>query len=101
MFNLRPRQISDFIPLVGHIRNNVILHNDGSVSAFLAVDGLPWETADGLDIVGGHDDWNTTLQNIAADTLTISTYQCRGMADPAIYPQRSYPSAFEIGRAHV
>jgi type IV secretion system protein VirB4 len=47
--------------------------------------------------VGGHDDWNTTLQNIAADTLTISTYQCRGMADPAFYPLRSYPSAFATG----
>jgi type IV secretion system protein VirB4 len=94
VFKPRPRLISNYVPLVGHVRDNVVLHNDGSVTAFLAAAGLAWETADAIDIVRDHEDYNTTLQNVAADTLTTSTYQCRGMADPAIYQQRTFPSAF-------
>lgn len=94
MFKARPRLISNYVPLVGHVRDNVVLHNDGSVTAFLAVAGMAWETADVIDIVRHHEDYNTTLQNVAADTLTISTYQCRGMADPAIYPERKFLSTF-------
>lgn len=98
MFNFsKPRLISDFIPLVGHIRQNVVLHNDGSVTGFLLVDGLPWETADAEFIIRNFEDECATLQNVAADTLTVSTYQCRGMADPAIYPERRFPSAFADG----
>jgi type IV secretion system protein VirB4 len=72
----------------------VILHNDGSVTAVLESDGVAWETADTIDIVRRHEDYNTTMQNVSTDTLTISTYQCRGHADPSIYPNRNYPSAF-------
>ena len=97
MFKLRPRLISSLVPLVGHIRHDVVLHNDGSVTAFLSANGLAWETVDVLHIIRNFEDYNTTLQNVAADTLTISTYQCRGMADPAIYPARNFPSVFAAG----
>ena len=94
MFKLPDRLLSAHIPLVGHVREDVLLHNDGSVSVVLAADGVAWETADVADLVRRHDDYNTTMRNIAADTLIISTYQCRGMADPSIYPTRCFPSAF-------
>ena len=97
MFKPRPRLIAKHIPLVGHFSDNVVLHNDGSVTAFQAAAGVAWETADVIDIVRGDEDYNATLQNVASDTLTISTYQCRGMADPAIYPERSFPSTFASG----
>lgn len=94
MFKQKPRQISTFIPLVGHLRNNVVLHNDGSVTAFMLAAGLAWETADAESVVGNFENHHTTLQNVASDTMTISTYQCRGMADPSIYQQRDFPSSF-------
>lgn len=94
MFKSRERLLSSYIPLVGHTREDVVLHNDGSVTAMVAVAGVAWETADVVDIIRRHDDYNTALRNIADDTLTISTYQCRGMADPSIYPERVFPSAF-------
>lgn len=94
MFKSRERLLSSYIPLVGHAREDALLHDDGSVTAIIAVNGLAWETADVADIIRRHDDYNTALRNIADDTLTISTYQCRGMADPSIYPQRTFPSAF-------
>ena len=94
MFKSRQRLLSSYIPLVGHTREDVVLHNDGSVTAFIAFAGIAWETADVADIIRRHDDYNTALRNIADDTLTISTYQCRGMADPSIYPNRTFPSGF-------
>lgn len=97
MFNLQPRLISSFIPLVGHIRENVVLHNDGSVTTWLAANGLPWETAEITSIIRNNEGYHTAVQNVAADTTTISTYQCRGMADPAIYSERKFPSAFAAG----
>ena len=94
MFSLPERLISSMIPLVGHVRDDALLHNDGSVTTVLAVNGIAWATVDIADLIRRHDDYNVTIRNIASDTLIISTYQCRGMADPSIYPDRHFPSAF-------
>lgn len=94
MFKRRERLLSSYISLVGHARENVVLHDDGSVTGFLAPNGMPWETADVANIIRGQSEYHTAFRNVAADTVVISTYQCRGMADPSIYPDRVFPSAF-------
>lgn len=95
MFSLvKPRELSEFIPFVGHIRDDTVLHTDGSITAFMWAAGLPWETADTDKIIRSFEDYKGTLSNINHDTITISTYQCRGMVDPSIYPTRKHPSSF-------
>jgi type IV secretion system protein VirB4 len=80
--------------MVGHVSDKVVLLDDGSVLAMFSVAGIAWETADVEDIRRRHEEWNNTLRNVASDTLIINTYQCRGMADPSIYPDRFFASSF-------
>jgi type IV secretion system protein VirB4 len=90
----RERQISAYVPLVGHVKENVVLHDDGSATAMFEVSGLPWETSDPGDVSERHRRLNHTYRNIATDTITILVYQCRGLALPDIYPGGTFRSSF-------
>ncbi len=97
MFNRRrnpERQLSEYIRMSGHISDHVVLLDDGGVFAMFSAAGVAWQTADVEDIQRRHNEYNSTLRNVASDTLTITTYQCRGMADPSIYPDRKFRSSF-------
>jgi len=94
VYKFRERGISEYIPLVGHVRDDVLLHDDGSLTLMLNLGGIAWQTADVATIIARQGDYHNAIRNIADDVLTISTYQCRGMADPSIYPRRRLPSAF-------
>jgi type IV secretion system protein VirB4 len=94
VFRWKERGIATYIPFVGHVRDDVLLHEDGSLTAILAIGGIPWQTTDAAVIIARHGDYHNGLRNANDDTLTISTYQCRGMADPSLYPKRRLPSRF-------
>ena len=82
----RERLVSDYIHMVDHITDTTVLLDDGSVFAMFHVAGLPWETADAIDVAKWHSDYNLALRNIATDTIILSVYQSRGMADIRDYP---------------
>lgn len=90
----RERLLSSYVSLVGHMTDYVASLTDGSVLALLELDGLPWQTLDEIDIRSRHRRWNSTLLNIAVDGLIFHVIQCRGLADPSVYPQGSFRSAF-------
>jgi type IV secretion system protein VirB4 len=90
----RERLVSDYIHIVDHVTDTMVLLDDGSVFGMFCVAGLPWETADAIDINKWHSDYNLALRNIAADTLILSVYQSRGMADVRDYPRGSFASDF-------
>jgi type IV secretion system protein VirB4 len=94
VFRFKERAVSDYIPLVGHARDDVLLHDDGSLTIVVWFGGIAWQTEDVATIIQRQDDYHNALRNMSDDTLTISTYQCRGMADPSIYPKRILPSPF-------
>jgi len=94
MFRWKERGIAAYIPYVGHARDDVLLHDDGSLTAILTIGGIAWQTTDAAVIIARHADYHNALRNINDDALTISTYQCRGMADPSLYPKRRLPSRF-------
>jgi type IV secretion system protein VirB4 len=94
VFRYKERSIADYVPLVGHARDDVLLHDDGSVTTIVNLSGIAWQTADLETIVRNQDDYHNALQNVSDDVLSISTYQCRGMADPSLYPKRLLTSPF-------
>ena len=95
MFNFRrERLVSDYVPLVDHATDTVVLLDDSSVFAMFAIEGMPWETADPVDINRWHTDYNTALRNIAADTVILSVYQSRGVADPRVFASGTFKSEF-------
>ena len=98
----RERLVSDYIHIVDHVTDTMVLLDDGSVFGMFCIAGLPWETADAIDINKWHSDYNLALRNIAADTLILSVYQSRGMADVRDYPRGSFASDFAeaLGRRY-
>ena len=94
MFKFLERTSGSYMPLWGHVRDNVIMLDDGSKFAMVAVMGCPWETADARDVVDKHLRWNHTLKNIASPNLIMMVYQCRGLADSGIYPAGKFRSDF-------
>ena len=96
MFNFikREKLVSGYLPLVGHMSDGVVLLDDGSVFAMLELAGLPWETCDRQNVSERQIRLNHTYRNIAADSVVVSVYQCRGMASPDVYPSGAFRSAF-------
>ncbi len=90
----RERLVSDYIHMVDHITDTTVLFDDGSAFAMFDVEGLPWETADTVDVAKWHSDYNLALRNIATDTIILSVYQSRRMADVGDYPRVAFASDF-------
>ena len=90
----RERLFSEYVPLVSHVSDRAVRLDDRSALAMFEVDGLPWETAEPATVNQWHARFNLTLQNIASDTVILYSYQCRGAADPSVYPQGSFRTAF-------
>lgn len=90
----RERMISDYVPIVGHAADGVLLNDDGSMVAVVEVTGLPWETSGAGDVNDRFRRLVHTWKNIARDTLILGVYQCRGMASPDVYPQAEFRSRF-------
>lgn len=90
----KEKPIARYLPLVGHLEDDIVLLDDGSVFAMFAAEGIAWETADVDELIRRHDDYNMALRNISSDTLILSTYQCRGMAHPSVYPPGVFRSKF-------
>jgi type IV secretion system protein VirB4 len=90
----RDRLFSEYVPLVSHISDWVVSGDDQSALAAFEVDGLPPETTEPETVNQWHSRLNVTWQNIAAATTVLYVYQCRGAADPSIYPRGKFRSAF-------
>ena len=90
----RERSISQYLPLTLHLRDTVILLDDGSLFCLLEIHGLLWETLDPIDLLRHHAALNGTYQNIAHDTVVLHVYQCRGLANINSYPQSHFNSDF-------
>jgi type IV secretion system protein VirB4 len=72
----------------------MIGNKDGSVWMMLGLDGLPFETTDDRTIIQRHSQLESALRDGAQDGLIYGFLQCRGMADPALYPHGRFRTAF-------
>jgi type IV secretion system protein VirB4 len=72
----------------------IILKGRRGVFMMIEVDGLPFETVDLHRIVRQHRDWEQTLRNVGQDGMTFYSLQCRGICDPAIYPEGRFRTEF-------
>ena len=72
MLNFLERTSGSYMPLWGHVRDTVVMLDDGSMFAMIEVVGCPWETADARDVADKQLRWNHTLKNIASPSLIIT-----------------------------
>ena len=87
------RGADDYVPFVGHVRDNAVLRTDGSVMGMLRLVGAPFALEDHGRRNSRHRFRNAVLRNIADDTLTVVETMVRhdGVAP---LPGGAYRSAF-------
>ncbi|GAV34010.1 type IV secretion system protein virB4 [Roseomonas sp. TAS13] len=87
------RSADDYVPFVGHVRDDAVLRTDGSVMGMLRLVGAPFALEDHARRNSRHRFRNAVLRNIADDTLTVVETMVRhdGVAP---LPAGAYRSAF-------
>jgi type IV secretion system protein VirB4 len=86
--------LSRHIPWVDHISDHVIRFDDGSLFAMFEAEGIPFDTVEPDETNATHARLNLTLQNIADEGLIVYRWNCRGLADPSLYPAGAFRSSF-------
>ena len=87
------RGADDYVPFVGHVRDNAALRTDGSVMGMLRLVGAPFALEDHGRRNGRHRFRNAVLRNIADDTLTVVETMVRHDGASPL-PGGRYRSAF-------
>jgi type IV secretion system protein VirB4 len=87
------RSAEDYVPFVGHVRDDAVLRTDGSVMGMLRLVGAPFALEDHARRNARHRFRNAVLRNIADDTLTLVETLVRH-EDVAPLPAGAYRSAF-------
>ena len=75
----------------------VVLQKGGGVFMLIALDGLPFETTPDEMINHRYYAYEAALRHGSQDGLTYGFLQCRGEADPAIYPVGEFRTEFAAG----
>lgn len=88
------RTANYYIPIQGHVRDDVLHLDDGSVYAMLSLTPQPWETAEEARLQDLKRRINHSYMQIAADTITLTFYDCRGEAPRSICPQNKFDTDF-------
>jgi type IV secretion system protein VirB4 len=90
----RERLLGEYLPWVDYVAPDMVLLKDGSVFMMLGIDGLPFETSGDRIVVQRHSHLEGALRDGSQDGLIYGFLQCRGMADPALYPRGRFRTAF-------
>lgn len=90
----RERPPNTYVPFVGHVAEDIVLLDDGSLLAILRLDGIAFETADISELNGRLAQRNILLRNIASDRVVISTHIVRTLDTGADYPAEPCKSDF-------
>lgn len=88
------RLLSEYVPWAEYFGDDGVLLHDGSALIVLGIDGLPFETIDDSVINYRHQRWEFALRDVQQPGLIYHFLQCRGTADPSIYPTGRFRSAF-------
>ncbi|ESX08920.1 hypothetical protein X767_33125 [Mesorhizobium sp. LSJC264A00] len=82
-----------YLPYVGHVSDQVVLLEDGSIMAMAHVNGVPFDLEDAEMRNSRCRAFNTLLRNIADDNVSIYAHLVRHNDVPAPAP-RQFQSAF-------
>lgn len=82
----RERLLSDYMTIMDHGDDWYVLLEDGSAFAMIEVEGAAAYTAEIEHVNWLHNRLNLTYRNIAISCPEITIYDCRGHADPGVYP---------------
>jgi type IV secretion system protein VirB4 len=86
VFRWMERTVDYYVPIQRHIRDDVLMLNDGSPFAMIELRGHPFETLDELDVINRFHRLNETYRQISKDGLIFYIWECRGEAAEGFYP---------------
>ena len=84
----RERSADRYLPIIGHVSNDVLLLQDGSVMAMLELHGASFELEDHAARNARHFARNTLFRTIADDTVSIASHLVRHDTVPEHAPGR-------------
>ena len=90
----REREAETYMPYVGHVAPDVVLLDNGTLLAMIAVRGAEFETSDVAVINGQLAQRNAALMNVAKPGLMLASHLIRTMADGSAYPQAECDTEF-------
>lgn len=90
----RERLLSEYIRWIDYGGRDVVMLRGGSVMMMLEIDGLPFETIDDALINYRHERLEHAIRDAAQIGLILHVLQCRGTADPEIYPTGRFRTPF-------
>jgi type IV secretory pathway VirB4 component len=67
VFRWKECGIAAYTPYVGHARDDVLLHDDGSLIAILVIGGIAWQTVDAAVIIARRADYHNALRTMSDD----------------------------------
>jgi type IV secretion system protein VirB4 len=88
------RLLGDYLPWVDYLGPDMVQMKDDGVFMIIGVDGLPFETTDERIITQRNIRLEAALRDGAQDGLVYGFLQCRGLADPSVYPRGSFRTPF-------
>ena len=94
MIGSRERLLSTYVKWTDYFGDDVVGIQGGGVFMLVALDGLPFETTPDDLINHRYYAYEAALRHGARDGLTYGFLQCRGEADPAIYPTGEFRTDF-------
>lgn len=86
--------LGDQLAIEDHIEDGVVLMTGGGVAAAWAIAGVYPDTSDLIDEAYWNEQLHSTLKNIAADDIEITTYQCRGEAHRSFFRLEQHDAQF-------
>lgn len=88
------RLLNEYVRWQDYVGDDMVMMSDGSVFMALAIDGLPFETVDDDVINHRHTQLEFAIRDLNQPGLILHFLQCRGTADPELYPQGKFRSEF-------
>lgn len=95
----KERLLRRYLKLVDHVRPDVVMLRDGSMLALYEVDGIPVQTLEMPQLRRIRRQLNHNISGLSQHRgIVLFDWTCRGFADPSIYPNGKFITAF-AGRA--
>jgi type IV secretion system protein VirB4 len=88
------RLLSEYVRWQDYVADDMILLADGSVMMVIAADGLPFETVDDELVNHRHNQLEFAIRDLNQPGLIFHFLQCRGTANPGLYPRGEFRSRF-------
>ena len=88
------RLLSEYVRWQDYVADDMVLLADGSVMMMVAADGLPFETVDDELVNHRHNQLEFAIRDLNQPGLIFHFLQCRGTADPGLYPRGEFRSRF-------